>query len=535
MQTEIATKSVTIDSELATDIDHIMENTDKMSDFMRLFWEQQKEASNKKSMMYHPMIIRFCLSLASKSASAYDELRSSKILRLPSRRTLTDYKNAIKPSPGFNPEVIQELCKVAEDLKDWQRFVCLSFDEMKVKENLVFDKHTEKLVGFVDLGDPDLNYSNFSEDVLAKYALVFYVRGIASDLIFSFAYFATDGVNARQIMSLFWEAVSYLELTCKLPVVACVSDGASPNRKFYKMHHADDNDEVQHKAINPFCKDRFVYFFADAPHLIKTMRNCMHHSGHSQHATRLMWNDGKEILWSHIFKLAQDELDRDIKLNPKLTMDHVQLNPFSKMNVKLATQVLSQTTANILFNYYPEGTHGTADFCQKMNKFFDCLNVRNQTEHVKQRKSDVAPYREEDDDRFEWLTNDFIDYLKKRKNSIDTREGNFSAKDKQKMFLSHQTYEGLLITAKSTVELSRFLLSSGMKFVLSEKFNQDVVEEYFMRQRSLGRRNENPDIYQFGYQANTIRMQRSVVPMTGNTSGKYKKDALLGKRLITLL
>ena len=91
------------------------------------------------------------------------------------------------------------------------------------------------------------------------------------------------------------------------------------------------------------------------------------------------------------------------------------------------------------------------------------------------------------------------------------------------MFLSQQTYEGLQITAKSTVELARFLLTSGMKFVLTEKFNQDVVEEYFMRQRSLGGRSENPTIYQFGYQDNTISLQRSIVPMTGNTAGKYRK------------
>ena len=44
------------------------------------------------------MIIRFCLSLASKSSSAYDEL--------PSRRTIRDYKNAIRPKAGFNDEVV---------------------------------------------------------------------------------------------------------------------------------------------------------------------------------------------------------------------------------------------------------------------------------------------------------------------------------------------------------------------------------------------------------------------------------------------
>ena len=134
----------------------------------------------------------------------------------------------------------------------------------------------------------------------------------------------------------------------------------------------------------------------------------MHQSGYDDRATLLMWNDGKEMLWSHIFKLAQDELSRDIKLAPKLTLEHVDLNPFSKMNGKLATQVLNQTTANILFNYYPDETHGSSEFFGKTNTFFDCLNVRNQTEHIKLRKADVAPYKDVDHDRFNWLTNDLI-------------------------------------------------------------------------------------------------------------------------------
>lgn len=39
-------------------------------------------------------------------------------------------------------------------------------------------------------------------------------------------------------------------------------------------------------------------------------------------------------------------------------------------------------------------------------------------------------------------------------------------------------------------------------FVLSEKFDQDVEEEYFGR--SLDRRNDSPKIYGFGFNANTI-------------------------------
>ena len=81
------------------------------------------------------MIIRFCLSRASKSASCYDELRNSNVLILPSRRTLRNYKNAIRPHAGFNSDIISELLKTATPLKDHQRYV-LSFDEIKSRKTL---------------------------------------------------------------------------------------------------------------------------------------------------------------------------------------------------------------------------------------------------------------------------------------------------------------------------------------------------------------------------------------------------------------
>ena len=62
-----------------------------------------------------------------------------------------------------------------------------------------------------------------------------------------------------------------------------------------------------------------------------------------------------------------------------------------------------------------------------------------------------------------------------------------------------------------------------MSFVLTEKINQNCIEDNFGRHRGLGRRNENPLLFQFGYDSNTIRMQRSIVPVTGNTRGGCKE------------
>ena len=59
-----------------------MENNNNVSPFVTLFWDEQKQLANgnPNAIKYHPMMIRFCISLAAKSASAYYELRSCDIL-----------------------------------------------------------------------------------------------------------------------------------------------------------------------------------------------------------------------------------------------------------------------------------------------------------------------------------------------------------------------------------------------------------------------------------------------------------------------
>ena len=59
---------------------------------------------------------------------------------------------------------------------------------------------------------------------------------------FCLAYFATNGVTSAQMFLIFWEAVGILEMQCNLWVIAVTSDGASPNRRFYRMHKLLDGD-----------------------------------------------------------------------------------------------------------------------------------------------------------------------------------------------------------------------------------------------------------------------------------------------------
>ena len=63
------------------------------------------------------------------------------------------------------------------------------------------------------------------------------------------------------------------------------------------------------------------------------------------------------------------------------------------------------------------------------------------------------------------------------------------------MFIPWQTYEDIKMSIYSLFEVVKFLLENGTSFVFTEKFNQDRLEEYFVKNRSLGQRNDNPDVY----------------------------------------
>ena len=77
---------------------------------------------------------------------------------------------------------------------------------------------------------------------------------------------------------------------------------------------------------------------------------------------------------------------------PKLTLDHIVLTSFSKMKVKLAVQVLSKSVAIALRETGKEDVTGTAVFCEMINGFYNCTNVRSLTEHVRKKNAFIKPY-----------------------------------------------------------------------------------------------------------------------------------------------
>ncbi|CAB4034941.1 Hypothetical predicted protein, partial [Paramuricea clavata] len=250
-----------------------------------------------------------------------------------------------------------------------------SFQKNPKADDLVYDKVTGELVGFVNIGNDvdDCHVIRNKEESIktanvATHVLVFMVTSIAFRLKFSLGYFATTTATADQLFLLMWKAVGLLETYAGLKVVVVVSDKAGPNQRLYSLH--DSGDKITYRTKDVFATDeqRYIYFFSDPPHLIKTARNNFANSGSGSN-TRRLWNNGEHLLWKHIVDLYED--DRKNMVRTKLTNEHVYLTSYSKMRVNLVTQVLSETVSNIMMAYSSSETQGTATFLLMMDKFFD--------------------------------------------------------------------------------------------------------------------------------------------------------------------
>ncbi len=81
--------------------------------------------------------------------------------------------------------------------QEWEKLVVILMDEMYIREDLVYNKHTGQLIGFVNLGDINSNLLYFERQVrmdldadkmpLAKTMMVFMVKSLFRPFRFPYA------------------------------------------------------------------------------------------------------------------------------------------------------------------------------------------------------------------------------------------------------------------------------------------------------------------------------------------------------------
>jgi hypothetical protein len=117
-------------------------------------------------------------------------------------------------------------------IPDFQKYVCLLLDEVRIKEDLVYDKHTSQIIGFINLGDVNNQLLQFQRSQtsdmdnplpppVAKHMLVFMVRGLFSKLEFPYVQFPCGTTSGGVVFPLVWECIKRLE-ACGLKVCPTV-------------------------------------------------------------------------------------------------------------------------------------------------------------------------------------------------------------------------------------------------------------------------------------------------------------------------
>ena len=129
----------------------------------------------------------------------------------------------MKADIGIQPEVTEQLRREArvDSLEEWNKYVAVVFDEVEVKEGIVYDKQECRTVDFVNFGDAnnalpafERSRSGAADHSVARHMFVSMVCGI---LLISTSFHMpnilyTIDMSAELLHPIAWEAVRTLNV-----------------------------------------------------------------------------------------------------------------------------------------------------------------------------------------------------------------------------------------------------------------------------------------------------------------------------------
>ena len=398
----------------------------------------------------------FFLSMFYHSRKSYNLL--SKLFLLPSRSTLLLLLSRCCIFPGFNDNIFKALETRANELDD--RYCCLVFDEMKLAKGIIYDRQRDMVEGFENLG----TYGRSIK--MADYALCFMIKGLKQKWKINIGYFLTSStIKAEILFKLINEAIIKLERAGLIVKTMICDQGPNNQRCMSKFFNITTTKT--YTTIN----NNNIYLFYDPPHLLKNIRN-----NFKKHNYIL---NEEEISWNYLVNFYNYDKQTEIRMAPKLTDDHFELPYNRKMKVNLAAQVLSHTVAagiNTMIRSKEFSNHAsiTANFVNKIDGIFNLMNSN-------QRYSN-KPHGNA-------ITDESIIF-------IDEMIGIFSnLKTLKEVRLP--CVLGWIISLNSIKSLWNEMRLKGYDYIITNRLNQDAVENLFSIIRAKGGSRDHPTPNQF--------------------------------------
>ena len=342
--------------------------------------------------------------------------------------------------------------------------VCaIILDEMSIKESVSYNSSRDEVEGFEDFGN--IGRSRY----IANHAITFLARGLSDKWKQPLGYFLSSGPMGGDTMtSLLRECVSKVQDVGLTPKVV-IGDQGSNNRNMF-------HSRLGITAEKPWFlhEGKKVFVMYDPPHLLKNIRNNL--------KKQPLCVDGHNVSWDYVEQFYANDCKLPIRMAPKLTNKHVDLPPFSSLRVKYASQILSHSVAAgistmVSLQAMPEEAQHTANFISKMDKLFNSFNS--------QMLSSSAPMRGAISEKSNHMS--FLNETKQWLQTVQPTKG-------RKL----PCIEGWILDINSLAQLWEELRTEyDFDFLLTNRLNQDCLENLFSIIRGKGGHRDNPDAQQF--------------------------------------
>lgn len=132
--------------------------------------------------------------------------------------------------------------------------------------------------------------------------------------------------------------------------------------------------------LHPKSKEK-IFVFPDPSHMTKNTRGAFSTTNQKGIEKPFVDANGDVISWRHIVDLNTYQEREGLNAANKVTIRHINFHE-NPMNVRLAAQVLSNSTADALVLLKTinvsgfENVNGTMTFCKGFNDIYDLLNCR---------------------------------------------------------------------------------------------------------------------------------------------------------------
>lgn len=408
-------------------------------------------------------------SLVRQNSPKCYHLLSTELI-LPSKTSVVRLHKQFPLHPGFNNSGIFKCLKeICQKMKSQEKHCSLMFDSMSIKKFFQYEKHSDKVIGLVDMGEFGTTSS------VATNAMVFMIRGLSTNWKQAICYVL---IGNSLVPCLLWKMITKCIKNIEkagLLVVNIVCDQECNQQKLFRQLNVTAENPF---VVHPIDNSRKLYFLYDVPHLIKNIRNNFINYDIKFHSGVARWAD--------VQMLYELESQSSIRFCPKIKAVHINPPPFTKMRVCLAAQVLSHSCAAAIHTYVdlqkmPRESVQTAVFLQEVNDMFDMLN----STHI-----GATGFNKP-------LTKHTLCNLYNYTRFIDFVNGwSFWKGDKEGFHLAIKS--GLLITLSAFKELTiSLLMKSDFGYVCTSRFHQDPVENLFSCIRASSGHCVNPTVTQF--------------------------------------